>query len=315
MRNRRVGTISMGTLLLGLGVLLLYAQFNEESSFDLLVKWWPAIFFLLGAEILAYTFLIKGEQPTVKYDIFSIFIVLILAFSGIGLYGLTQSGIVRGVEMMISGEDYVLELPAEEIVLEDSVRRVVIKAPPQVNLKVLTCTGAVMTAHKTAYAKADTLESAKEMLAFQSMTARQTGDTLYVSFSLPVWGGDFGYHAHIQDFTLLVPAEREVEIDSNSRLEVIVDSLEKDWLIDSRGPVELRIGAQADLAVEAVVSHFSILRGNVDWVIPESASKMEKEHDEGGSAEVVFGEGRQKISIIGRSDIIVNKIQGKEKES
>ena len=75
MRQWRVGTLSMGIILVALGSIMLYSQIAGVQSLGLILKWWPIILVLLGVEILVYIFLSKQEQPKVKFDIFSIFII------------------------------------------------------------------------------------------------------------------------------------------------------------------------------------------------------------------------------------------------
>lgn len=72
MRTWRVGSISMGTLLLFLGVLLLLSQLAGWDSSHVLAGWWPVLLIVLGAEILVYLFQSKEEKPLLKYDFLSI---------------------------------------------------------------------------------------------------------------------------------------------------------------------------------------------------------------------------------------------------
>ncbi len=52
MENKRVGTISMGIVLIGFGILILVAQINKISAVELAVKFWPTILMLIGGEVL-----------------------------------------------------------------------------------------------------------------------------------------------------------------------------------------------------------------------------------------------------------------------
>lgn len=88
MRGWRVGTISMGLLLILMGSLLLFGQINDISSIELIFKWWPAVLIMLGIEILLYVFLSRKEQLAVKYDGFSIFIIMLIIFSTLVAYGI-----------------------------------------------------------------------------------------------------------------------------------------------------------------------------------------------------------------------------------
>jgi len=89
-RQWRVGTLSMGIILVALGSIMLYSQIAGVQSLGLILKWWPIILVLLGVEILVYIFLSKQEQPKVKFDIFSIFIISFIMLAGVGVYAITS---------------------------------------------------------------------------------------------------------------------------------------------------------------------------------------------------------------------------------
>ena len=80
MRQFRVGTFSMGILLIAVGVLLLLGRFAGISSIKLILDFWPVILIILGIEILTYVFVSKEDQPKIKYDGLSIFIIILLIF-------------------------------------------------------------------------------------------------------------------------------------------------------------------------------------------------------------------------------------------
>lgn len=312
MRNRRVGTISMGGLLIVLGSLLIYAQLNSKASFDLMIKWWPVIFFLLGAEILIYTSLAKEEHPKVKYDIFSIFIVFVLVFTGIGIYGLTETGVLQRVNMMITAQDYVLEMPMEKMEVAGSVSKLVVNTPLQSGLIIRTGSDKDISAFGTAYVTADTKDTAEEMISEKRMTTQQIGDTLYVSFNQPISGNDFNYSSRIREYTLIIPDSIEVEITGDNHLELMIDNLAANWLIDTNSSVEIRVDSEADLAIHSVVRYADHLRGNVDWITNEKEQNADGQNyeyrEEGIEGEIIFGEGKKTLKIISDSAVTVNNI-------
>lgn len=101
MSKRRVGTISMAIVLIAFGILLFVAQINKVSAVQLAIKFWPGILFLLGGEILWFSYKHKGEDVIVRYDIFSIFIVFTIVFVNIILYGLIEIGIIDKISNII----------------------------------------------------------------------------------------------------------------------------------------------------------------------------------------------------------------------
>ena len=88
MRKWRVGTFSMGMLLISIGVILLAGQISGISSAKLIFSWWPIILVILGIEVLAHVYFSKEEQPKVKYDGFSIFIIIFIIIASTVIYSI-----------------------------------------------------------------------------------------------------------------------------------------------------------------------------------------------------------------------------------
>jgi len=94
-RQWRVGTLSMGVLLIALGIIMLVSQILEVSVIEHIIKWWPIILIMIGLEILVYVFLSKQNETKVKFDVFSIIVISIMMIASVGVYGVTalvQSG-------------------------------------------------------------------------------------------------------------------------------------------------------------------------------------------------------------------------------
>lgn len=106
MKSRRVGTISMAIVLIIFGILMFVAQFSKISATELAIKFWPGILILLGGEILWFSFQFKKEDEDVKikYDIFSIFIVMAILSVNIVIYGLMETGILDYIKTRVSLE-------------------------------------------------------------------------------------------------------------------------------------------------------------------------------------------------------------------
>lgn len=105
MKNKRVGTISMGIVLIGFGVLILIAQINKLSAVELAVRFWPMILILIGGEVLWYSYRTKDEEDIkIRYDVFSILIVMVILSVNIVIYGLIETGIMDLVKLKVSEE-------------------------------------------------------------------------------------------------------------------------------------------------------------------------------------------------------------------
>lgn len=82
-KPRRVGTITMGIVLIITGGLLLYSLWGDNVDFTMVIKFAPVILVALGIEILLQTTFAHDRK--IKYDLLSIFLCGILIFGSLGL--------------------------------------------------------------------------------------------------------------------------------------------------------------------------------------------------------------------------------------
>lgn len=104
MKNKRVGTISMGIVLIFFGILIFISQVSSFSALEMFIKFWPGILIILGVEILYYVYTNKSEETKIKYDGFSIFIVTIILIVNMFIYGLMETGVMDLIKLKVSQE-------------------------------------------------------------------------------------------------------------------------------------------------------------------------------------------------------------------
>lgn len=76
MRERRVGTFTLGCMLVTFGVLFIIETFTHALTYGLIFKLWPVVFILLGVEILAS--LRGGNEVKFKLDAGSIVMMILM---------------------------------------------------------------------------------------------------------------------------------------------------------------------------------------------------------------------------------------------
>ena len=81
--NRRVGTFTVGLMLVVFGTLFLLHTFYPAISFEFIFTCWPVILIVLGLEILS-TIVWPGEEKP-RYDGAAIFLVLVMACFAMGM--------------------------------------------------------------------------------------------------------------------------------------------------------------------------------------------------------------------------------------
>ncbi|NLK75656.1 MAG: hypothetical protein GX288_10270 [Clostridiales bacterium] len=85
MRLRKVGTLTLGAMLIVFGVLFLLHLFLENFSYDFIFKLWPIIFIFLGLEILYANFKLSDDANKIVYDKTAFVLLIILTFFAIGM--------------------------------------------------------------------------------------------------------------------------------------------------------------------------------------------------------------------------------------
>lgn len=86
MKQRRVGTLTLGGVLIMYGVAFLLHSFIEGISYYLVFKMWPVIFLVLGVEVLFAA--IRWKDEPFQYDFAAIFIICILIAFAMGMAGM-----------------------------------------------------------------------------------------------------------------------------------------------------------------------------------------------------------------------------------
>lgn len=320
MKQRRVGTLSMGLLLISVGILLIYAQISALNALELVETWWPIILFMLGIEVLWWYYTAKEETPKIKYDLLSIFIILFLIFTGTAIYSLSQVGVVAHLHRLVSAQHFVVPIPTQELPLDKSIKKIVVDSSGlDLNLRTGTTEG--VAAYGNAFVVADSRQTAEKLVTWQALVDRQIGDTLYLSFDYTNAGSDYNYHARIDDFTLILPGDRQIEVESHNYLEVNTDRLTNRLAIEGEGVVQLNVPEEGNCRIKAFVQSPDQLGGNVEWNVAKKHNEetvlmtedavvkaQEDNYQREQVGEITIGDGQAKITVISRSKVKVNKI-------
>lgn len=82
-KSHRVGTLTLGCMLITFGILFLLRIFLTGITFDIIFKLWPIILIFLGIEILVANFTQKDEK--LIYDKTAFALIIILSFFSMGM--------------------------------------------------------------------------------------------------------------------------------------------------------------------------------------------------------------------------------------
>ncbi len=84
MKQHKIGTVTLGCMLIIFGILFLARILFPELSYEIIFKLWPVIFISLGGEILITNFSRK-EQDNLVYDKVAFALIILLTFFAMGL--------------------------------------------------------------------------------------------------------------------------------------------------------------------------------------------------------------------------------------
>ena len=270
MRRWRVGTVSIGILLIVLGVVMLAAQLKQKAILDMLLTWWPLVLVLIGGEILDYVYTAKEPEPRIKYDAFSMFLVFVILFCSICAYAITASGAVERFTRMADSRVMELEIPVQGMTVDGAIRRIVVFASGgKLDIKKSSTAEAVSFGQAAIYA-ADRQEAEDLLKQIQTGIHRE-GDTLFIQYLSPAWQGNYKPYVSTLRHTLLLPAGIDVEISGSGHYQLAIESqaIDQNWFIKGTGEIDVTVGTSTELAIDVLIKDSYQLRGNVNWDVKE----------------------------------------------
>lgn len=308
MRKWRVGTLSLGVLLIALGVIILIAQVNQYRILDTMLTWWPIVLILIGGEILWQIYTSKDQDPRVRYDVFSMFIILVVVSFSIGMYALTSTGVLEMVTRAVSSRNMTLEIPRSSFEVDNSIEEIIIKAPREsLNLEVSAGKNLVMFG--TATLDAVDEKEAEGIIEQGKMSVNREGEKLYVSIVPMPRSGDMKPGVYDVRYTLLLPKGKKIRIESTGYYDIKVapDAIEGSWLVDGRGRISIKMAKDANVSVEAQVPDPNQLGGSAVW----QASENPSDNFNGQTwfkGSVQWGDGRHRIIILNGDEVLIDEI-------
>lgn len=306
MQKRRIGTFSMAIVLIAFGVVLIIAQINQISAINISVKFWPVVLIMLGGEILWYSYRHKGDM-IIKYDIFSMFIIVLIIIVSLGIYGLSEIDAITKINTMISSQNYTFKIPYKEIDIPDNIEKIVIDAPNYCELNLQTENNNKLISTGTVKIEADSKEKAQELMNREYIITHNSSNTLFISIEGKVFGNDTTYSINPYEFTFVIPKNKKVEINNGSNLNLKLDKIENDWIIDDASNVNIRLDKNSNANINALVHSKYDLNGNVKWNITEDV--REESDYTNIKGEIISENGQHTIYLLHCNQVTVDELK------
>lgn len=291
----RVGTLSMGISLIALGVILLVALLGGYGIIDQLFKWWPIILVIIGGEILLYVYRAQEDQPKIKYDFFSIFMIMVIFVSSGIFYAITSTGIAEQVSVNISSRDFSVMIPQKEISIDESIKKIVINTPNRATLEVNKTEGKNVIYQGAGEVFTESIEAAQAIVEGKQIYANQVEETLYLQFPTFERRQDIKTGVTQLNYQIFIPAGVDVELKGSnhyySNITINGDAVKGNWTMNGINSVVVNGGADSNFILEVATDHRHELQGNVNWEI--------KEQESGYSiGKTTFGTEEHKLTIL-----------------
>ncbi|MEW8972695.1 MAG: hypothetical protein AB2375_00755 [Tissierellaceae bacterium] len=299
MKNKRIGTISMGIVLIAFGLLIFFAQFNKVSALKLAVNIWPGVLILLGGEILWANYKSKDEEIKFRYDIFSIFIVFVIVMTSIGIYGMMEIGLLDRIRYEVARKTYNYELPLEDYAVDENIKNIIINGDRVSNLSIRSDSGNKIVSTGNININTDSQEKADKIFKENRVNIDRIDNTLYISYK-----EDDSHNYYGASLNLVVPSHVDVEVANGGNIDVVMDKVDGNWIIDGGDVVKMRLKKDSNIKVQAMVNREYNLGGNVAW----KDTKIGTEEDYVLKGELVFGEGIYSLNILNIRDIVIDEI-------
>jgi len=291
MKSKRVGTISMAIVLIALGVLIFYSQINKVSTLNIALKLWPLILILLGLEILYYRFIYK-EDVIVKYDILSIFIVFAILIANLGIFALTETGLLSKIRVYAITDNYHLDMDVNEYIVGENIKKIIFDEYTD-QLSIRAVDNNIITGSAKVDISAPSKEEAFKYKDQELFQFKEVGDTIYVSLK-DNGSNPIGYFRPY-DISLNLPKDVDVELRNCNSIDLVYDNFKNNFVLDNINQIGMRLNSGNDIKIKAYVESEDFLGGNVEW-------KFDK------YGEYINGDGNKLINILNSNDVTVDII-------
>lgn len=291
MKIKRVGTISMGIVLIAFGVILFLSQINKFSALSMVLKIWPVILILLGLEVLWCRYSSRDETVVIKYDFFSIVCIFMVLIVNIGIFAINESGIMSRIESRVLSSTYDMDMTMDEYTVDESINKIIIG---DINNMVIRSTSDnKISGMGKLIVYATGKSQAEEVAKLNNLKYERSGSTLYVYVADN--RKDDNNYSHVRHIEIFLPGNIDVEVMNSGNLNLVFDGFTNNWNIDRVDDVNIRLDKISNVAVKAFVESLDYLSGNIKWSF-------------NNFGEYVNGEGANVINILNGRDVTVNEV-------
>lgn len=265
MTSKRVGTITAGVFMIVLGAILLLSLTVGKKLSLTLIYFWPAFLILLGVEILYHHYKSSGGDK-LRYDVASMFVLIMFGLTAIGLYSLQASGILSVVDELSKSSLFTIDISKHGIPVDSDINKIVIENGSQDVFTVRVQDRNDISIDGNMNINATTRKLAEDFVGNnRPFSVIKQGQELIIK-AQPVYSGRWFLNGTVQvcPITVTVPSSIALDVISNhGSTSLIVDSVASNCFIkQNEGGIDVTVPEKCDLDIMATAQS---VEGNVKF--------------------------------------------------
>lgn len=233
MRQWRVGSFSMGILLISAGIILWLAKLFQWELELIASLFIPFLLLLIGIEIIVQLIFFRHEQALLKYDIFSILFISFISFLAIAVFIMSSTGLLAAVQQEVFAQEHERPVETYSESVDQSISKIVIEGSNNIDISLNANQTDELTVFGTVQTKAEDLDDQQDYL-----NINQVGDTLYLRLLNPMSQYGMGRIYHHYDLTISIPGHLDVAANMFiSTVELDLGKINANWYVNQAADV------------------------------------------------------------------------------
>lgn len=298
-RQWRVGTCSMGILLIAMGVALLAGRFNEAWSLSNIVKFWPVILIILGLEMVLLNILssLWDSKFHFTYDVISVILVFLILIPSTAMVALENSGVLDFAQRALGGSQHYAKAEAVLYTTDETLESIAIRIEGSDDTVIRPYEGKDIKVSVLYRGVFFSQPEADKYAEGQYFGVERLGNTLIVDFYPPTQG-KLPRNNVEQEVAIYIPQDLDVDLDQQGgNLKIILTDIKSDWVINHQTAYEtLDISLAKVTDAKLSVKLAGSLEDNIDW----DGIRNQDDQELPVEAAKVWGNGQHSLSIYKR---------------
>ncbi|WP_440895487.1 hypothetical protein ACS127_13105 [Amphibacillus sp. Q70] len=269
MRQWRVGSFSMGILLISTGIVLWLAKLLDWDLETIASLFIPFLLLLIGIEIIVQLIFFRHDQALIKYDIFSILFISFITFLALVTFVMSSTGLLAAVQHEIFAQEQERLVATYNEPVDQAISKIVIEGNNNIDMSLNANQTDELTVFGTVQTNANDFVDQQDYL-----NINQVGDTLYLHVLNPTSQYGMGRTYHHYNLTVSIPGHLEVTANTFiSTVDLDLEKISANWYVDEAIDVFIHEAEEANHVLTVSTDYYDNL---TNWDEADLSADEEK---------------------------------------